>query len=142
MTTQRLTRNFVLLRALRWLPLGHLLVPAQEPAPLLGDELAPERAVGLDLARVVGVERPLHALVHGAPPALAAAIALGVVLDEAVLLENPQVVARRATRLAQPPTELGCGGRPVLAQASDQPQPQRVGHRAEDLRLVDLAELW
>ena len=102
-------------------PVIRLGVPAAQPAGVLGDQLAPEGAVRLDQPGVIGVDRPLHALVAGAPIALAAAAALDVVLDEAVLLELAQVVARRAAGLAEPPSQLRCRRGPVLAQQADQP---------------------
>src|SRR4051794_33193129 len=97
-------------------PVIRLGIPAAQPAGVLGNQLAPEGAVRLDQPGVIGVDGPFHALVAGPPIALAAAAALDVVLDEAVLLELAQVVARRAARLTESPSQLRCRRGPVLAQ--------------------------
>ena len=122
-------------------PVGELGVPALEPALILGDQLAPEGTVRLDQPAVVGVERPLDALVRGPPPALAPAVAVRVVLDEAVLGEDAQVVAGGAARLAEPARQLRGGGGAVPVERADQADSQRMGDRAKELGVVDVAEL-
>src|SRR5581483_5288075 len=61
------------------------------------------------------------------PPPLARVAAVGVVLDEAGFREDPEVVARRAARLAEVLGEAGGGGGAV-PQELEQAQAQRVRH--------------
>src|SRR5581483_1957489 len=70
-----------------------LLVAAQVDEPRLRLE---RPALG-----VVGVRRHVDDARRAPPPALAGVAALGVVLDESGLREDPEVVARRAARLAE-----------------------------------------
>ena len=73
----------------------------------------------------------LQATGHSPPPPLAAVAAGNVLLDEAVLLELAEVVARRSARLAERGGELRGGRRTLHAEAVTELHPQGVGEPAQ-----------
>ena len=67
------------------------------------------------------------------PPALAAARPLRDLLDEVLLRELAQVVARRAGRLAKCAGDASGVRLPVLGDVVEDPPPDRVGQRLVQL---------
>jgi hypothetical protein len=111
-------------------PPGGAEVPRDQVPPrlLVAREEQPQHPRRDGAALEVVIRRDEDERVGAPPPAFTTGAELGVLDDRARPSEHPQVVARRAARLAEPPREDGRGRRPLDEQPEDL-EPQRVGHR-------------
>ena len=71
---------------------------------------------------------------QGTPPSVAARTALGVLDDEAVLGEYPQVIAGHAAGLADSRSQAGRGRWPVVLQQLQQSDPHWMDQTAQPAR--------
>src|SRR5690606_5716707 len=84
----------------------------------------------------LGVDAGRVAAAADEPPRLLPAARLGP-LDEAVLLQHPQVEGAAGHRLPGELGALGGGELAVVLEQVEQLEPQGVGHRPDPLRVVD-----